>query len=521
MRRSLGRKILLIISGLVAVSILICWILNYTVLEQFYISNKQKNLIEAYNTISAAGANETLEEDSFRLEFENMGSNWNLKMLVITADGSVVLTSENDTDALRRDFADMLFSMDYQKNAKVLVENDYYQITRNNDERLGTEYLSLWGTLSNGNLLLIRTPVESIRESVKLSNRFLLIAGLLVIAGIILAGSVLTRRITRPILELTDISTKMVDLDFSAKYDPESLKKRNWREQRRKEKEIVVQWKEKQRSGEMAEGDEIDLLGDHINQLSSALETTISELKSANLKLQSDIEEKIQIDDMRKEFLSNVSHELKTPLALIQGYAEGLKECVNDDDESRDFYCDVIVDEADKMNTLVKKLLTLNQLEFGNEQVSMERFDISELIRGVAGATAILREQKGIALDLEIRPEAYVWADEFKVEEVLTNYMSNAINHCEGEKQIRIFYTEMPGDLLRISVYNTGKQIPEEDLENIWVKFFKVDKAHTRSYGGSGIGLSIVKAIMDSFRQNCGVINHPDGVEFWFELSRK
>ncbi len=521
MRRSLSRQILLIIGCMVAISILICWILNYTVLEQFYISNKQKNLIEAYSVISEAGSEDVLDEDDFRVKFENMGSNWNLKMLVIRADGTVVLTSENDTDALRRDFADMLFSAEYREKAKVLVENDYYQITRNNDERLGTEYLSLWGTLSSGDLLLIRTPVESIRESVQLSNRFLLLVGIFVIVGIILIGRVVTRRVTRPILELTDISSKMVDLDFSAKYSRNLWKHRNWREQRKKEKEIVGEWQEKQRAGEMAEGNEIDLLGDHINQLSSALETTISELKSANLELQSDIEEKIQIDDMRKEFLSNVSHELKTPLALIQGYAEGLKECINDDDESRDFYCDVIVDEADKMNRLVKKLLTLNQLEFGNEQVAMDRFDISELIRGVAGSTAILREQKEISLDLEISPEMYVWGDEFKVEEVLTNYMSNAVNHCEGEKKIRIFYTEMPGDLLRISVYNTGKQIPKEDLENIWVKFFKVDKAHTRAYGGSGIGLSIVKAIMDSFRRECGVINHPDGVEFWFELSRK
>ena len=101
------------------------------------------------------------------------------------------------------------------------------------------------------------------------------------------------------------------------------------------------------------------------------LYTSISELKSANNQLQIDIDKKTQIDEMRKEFLSNVSHELKTPLALIQGYAEGLKECINDDAESRDFYCEVIMDEADKMNKMVKKLLTLNQLEFGNEVITM------------------------------------------------------------------------------------------------------------------------------------------------------
>ena len=166
------------------------------------------------------------------------------------------------------------------------------------------------------------------------------------------------------------------------------------------------------------------------------------------------------------------------------------------------------------MNRMVKKLLTLNQLEFGNDQVVMERFDITELIQGVANSSKILLQQKGIELELDHLEETYVWADEFKVEEVITNYLSNAINHADGEKKIRIFYTKFE-DKLRISVFNTGKPIPEEDIDQIWVKFYKVDKARTREYGGSGIGLSIVKAIMDSFRQKCGVVNHENGVEFW------
>ena len=349
----------------------------------------------------------------------------------------------------------------------------------------------LWGTLEDGNLILIRTPLESIHQSAELASIFLLIVGLIAIAVSILVGIVLSRRITRPIQTLQEISKRMVDLDFEAKYqnaDPQ--------------------------------GDEIDQLGDHMNRLSEALEGTISELKSANVELQKDIEQKTEIDEMRKEFLSNVSHELKTPLALIQGYAEGLQECINDDKESRDFYCEVIIDEAAKMNRMVKKLLTLNQLEFGKEQVVMERFNISELVRGVANATAILRDQNSIRLEMDIPEEAYVWGDEFKLEEVVTNYMSNAINHCDGEKVIRISYSEPEAELLRVSVFNTGKPIPEEDLDQIWVKFYKVDKARTRAYGGSGIGLSIVKAIMDSMNQKCGVNNHADGVEFWFELSK-
>lgn len=347
----------------------------------------------------------------------------------------------------------------------------------------------MWGTLADGNLILMRTALESIWENAWISNRFLAYIG---IAAVIFSGFIsiyASRRIAEPILELTDISRRMTNLDFNAKYE--------------------------------SKGDnEIDQLGEHMNQMSVTLEKTISELKSANNELQMDIEKKTQIDEMRKEFLSNVSHELKTPLALIQGYAEGLKECINEDEESRDFYCEVIMDEADKMNRMVKKLLTLNQLEFGTESVSMERFDLTELMHGVLQSLSILLKQNEICLTFNTDVPMFVWADEYKVEEVVTNYLSNAIHHVDFEKRIDIKYTEME-DHVRVSVFNTGKQIPEEDIQNIWIKFYKVDKARTREYGGSGIGLSIVKAIMDSFHRECGVINHTNGVEFWFELDTK
>lgn len=147
-----------------------------------------------------------------------------------------------------------------------------------------------------------------------------------------------TKRITNPISELTVLSSRMKNLDFDAKYKCRA-------------------------------GNEIDELGENFNKMSEELEKTISELKSVNNQLQKDIENKIRIDQQRQEFLNNVSHELKTPIALVQGYAEGLKENISDDPESREFYCDVIMDEAAKMNKLVKNLLTLNHLEEGRDEV--------------------------------------------------------------------------------------------------------------------------------------------------------
>ena len=254
--------------------------------------------------------------------------------------------------------------------------------------------------------------------------------------------------------------------------------------------------------------------------MSDNLEHAVEDLKTANTKLQKDIEQKTQIDDMRKEFLSNVSHELKTPIALIQGYAEGLKDCINDDPESRDFYCDVIIDESGKMNTMVKQLLTLNQLEFGNDLVSMARFNLTELVNGVIQSAKVMIQQAQVRVEFEQEDPVWVWGDEFKIEEVVTNYLTNAIHHAEGEKIISVHCQERNG-VVTTCVFNTGSPIPEDSLDKIWIKFYKVDKARTRAYGGSGIGLSIVKAIMDAHHQKCWAENQENGVAFYFTLESK
>ena len=267
---------------------------------------------------------------------------------------------------------------------------------------------------------------------------------------------------------------------------------------------------------------EIGVLGRNFNAMSEKLESTISELKRANYELEKDIRKKEEMETMRTEFIGNVSHELKTPIALIQGYAEGLKEGISEDPESRAFYCDVIMDEANKMNHMVKNLLTLNQLEHGKEEVVFERFDVVEMIEGVIQSSEILIQQKAADVRLGAERPTFVWSDEWKVEQVFRNYFSNALNHLDGDKVIDVQVRKnSQNDTVRISVFNTGKQIPEEDIDQIWNKFYKVDKARTREYGGNGIGLSIVKAIMESFHKEYGVQNYKNGVQFWFELDTK
>lgn len=487
MKHSIRAKLTLIILMITTGTVLLCWFINNTFLEDYYFMNKQQVLENAYYEIGNLLESENMSKENIGLELEKLGANNNITYIIMQSnEGAPQTVYYNVQDP--RTMEDILLPYLFGIGESEIIKNaQNYSLRMATDNRYNTNYLELSGIMTNGAYMLIRTPLESIRESVVISSKFLAYGGLVAVLLATLAMIFITKRFTKPILELADISEEMSKLNFDVKY-------------KRHDK------------------DEIGILGNSMNQLSSKLETTISELKTANNELQKDIAQKIQIDEMRKDFLSNVSHELKTPIALIQGYAEGLLDGINDDDkESRQFYCEVIIDEADKMNKMVKKLLNLNQIEFGNELLSMERFDLNELIRGVLQSVEILAKQNEIQILYDVKEPIYVWADEYQIEEVITNYVSNAIHHAAYEKQISI-RLEQKENVVRVCVFNTGDRIPEEDLDKVWIKFYKVDKARTREYGGSGIGLSIVKAIMEAHHRECGVKNCENGVEFWFEL---
>ena len=484
MKHSITTKFITIFTILLAGTMAGLILFSAVFMDRVYVMNHKDALKEMYGRIQEAVTNDELRSDSFQLELEKEASVSAISGIVADSNGSAVVTVGGDKNTLVNQFYDALFLKDDKD--EVLERNSSYIISKSKDYRFDGENLLLFGNLSNGDMVLLKVTVQSMKESAQIATRFLIVMSLATLLIGTIVVSIVMRHLTKPIRELTEISRKMADLDFNVKYVPR-------------------------------EGNEIDQLGIDMNVLSETLEKTISELKTANNELKLDLDRKDQINQMRTDFLSNVSHELKTPIALIQGYAEGLKDCVQDDEESKNFYCDVIIDESAKMNRMVRKLLTLNELEYGADENEMKRFDITELLNGVLGSMKIMMEQNGIILDYTQKDPFYVWADEYKIEEVLTNYLSNAVNHIDGEKIIHVFLTPKE-NCVRVSVYNTGKQIPEEDISMLWEKFYTVDKSHSREYGGSGIGLSIVKAIMDALHQGYGVINHDDGVEFWFEL---
>lgn len=490
MKHSIKKQFATIFVLLMAGTILLCWFINTTCLETFYVQKRQQVLLSAFDTINAAASDGSITSDEFDIELQKTCGKYNINMVVIDADSDTIKSSSNNPEMLTRLLLDKFFGAKAKKK-DILKEESNYMVEITTDRVTQTDYMEMWGILDNGNLFLFRIPIEGIRDSVSIANQFLAYGG--IIAALIGAVVIIyvSNRVTKPILTLTEISKRMTNLDFEAKYYGTSK-------------------------------NEVSLLGEHMNQMSETLEKTISQLKTANLELQRDIEQKNRVDEMRREFIANVSHELKTPIALIQGYAEGLQEGISDDSESRAFYCEVIMDEANKMNNMVKKIMTLSSLESGNDTVTMERFSIGDLIKNTVQSADILMKQNGITVKLpDVQEAIYVWADEFKIEEVFRNYLSNAINHCSGEKIIQIKIIRRKNNKVRISVFNTGETIPEISIDHLWEKFYKVDKARTREYGGSGVGLSIVKAIMESMNQDYGVMNNTNGVEFWFELDTK
>ena len=472
---------------LLALAIVGCWFANTMLLGNFYVRSKKEAIINAYNQINDVALSGDIQSEEFSVIFEQIASRDNLDILVLDSDTKTIMSTNKDNERL----SDRLLGYIFRGNdkAEILYKDDSMYVQRSFDQGMNMEFIELWGVLANNNMIVMRSPVESIRDSVSIANRFLAYVGASVLVISIVLANMVSRKVTGPILKLADISEKVARLDFDAKYDD------NGRQ------------------------DEIAVLGRSINEMSENLEKTISELKTANNELQADIAHKIEIDEMRKEFLSNVSHELKTPIALISGYAEGLKDCVNDDDESRDYYCEVIIDEASKMNTMVQELLKLNHLESGAETTYFERFDINEIILECISYYDILITQNDIIVNFDSTEPVYVWSDKSKAEQVINNYMSNAIHYASGEKRIEIKLEKLE-KTVRMRVFNSGEPIPEESLDKLWTRFYKVDKARTREYGGTGIGLSIVKAIAEALNSEYGVINYDNGVVFYFDFEK-
>ena len=493
--KSVRAKLFITLCIVILMIIFFFIVINNTVLETLYFHSKKEASLNVFNYINEnlPKTAEELNEGHYRLELEKLEVKDNFEILVLQDENEVYVTNKNFV----ADFGtinDITYDIEYSifNKTDIMYSRENINMRKMVNRNNGFSYILVDSVLENGNKLYIRTPIEPIQQSAALSNRFIYVLGF---AAIILGGIAImfiTERFTKPIEELNDIANEMAKLNFKRKYRINDSE------------------------------DEIDELGKSINTLSDKLEETINQLKINNSELEKDIEAKSKIDEMRKQFISDVSHELKTPIALIQGYAEGLVENVTTDEESRKFYTEVILDEANKMDKLVKRLLELMKLEYEDRKFNDEKFDIVELINSVVKNSKVVLTEQKINVDFSEENPIYVFADDFYIEQVITNYFTNAIKNVEEVdkvKEIKITIKKSKDiGKYRVSVFNTGKKIDEENLNRIWTRFYKVDTARTRSKGGTGIGLALVKAIMTKYNNAYGVKNKKNGVEFYFDI---
>ena len=366
-------KLFLTLSTTVLLIILFLIIVNNFALEKFYLYKKQNTLKSVYESLNdyykTPGQDNDLQTELEKLSIKN-----NFDILIKDNNGINLYTTNKNFSTVIGSINDIL---DKVQGGKELESNDNFTIKKQRDSKNGLSYMMLSGKLENGYFLYIRIPLNSIQDSVSISNNFLLMmAGFTILIASIMV-TIVSKKFTEPILELNNIAKKMSNLDFSQKYKVTNAR------------------------------DEINDLGRSINTMSDKLERTIKQLRNSNIELERDIEEKSKIDEMRKTFISDVSHELKTPIALIQGYSEGLLENVNNDEESRKFYAEVILDETNKMDKLVKQLLELMKLEYGKREFNNKEFNIVELEKEVIRKTNVMIEEKQAEIKFDENEDTY------------------------------------------------------------------------------------------------------------------
>jgi two-component system, OmpR family, sensor histidine kinase VanS len=370
-----------------------------------------------------------------------------------------------------------------------ILESKDGTIFETEDPRLNVRLLFLTSKQDSGKTLVLSFPLAQAQESAEGARLFLTLSSIVALALGAILSYLLAKNATRPFGELIALSKSIASLDFSKRF--------------------------------IASGnDEVAFLGRAMNELSDSLQGALAELERKNLMLREDVEREKRIDAMRREFISSVSHELKTPIALILGYAEGIQEGVAGDHASREAYLSVIIDEARKMDGQVRDLLELSQIDSGVLPLRLERFDLREIVSETLSSFARTLEELGLSPKLELE-EAYVLGDRAMLGRAFVNYFSNAVSHVDERGLITVAArptVDSPGATL--SVYNSGPHIPAKSLERIWDSYYKVDEARTRRFGGTGLGLAIARGIAARHGGRCSVenVDEADGPGVRFEL---
>ncbi len=493
---SLNRQLLSVVSITLIFILITLIIVTYNGLDIIYLVY---SAVSSFNAAREIGETYKDAGNDFFLRMDNIEREYEVTAEIYNAEGGIVYNSSYKGDMSLPPYSSYSIKLpdSEKKNYTEIMDlgstdTTHFSLRQNNEDGRDSEYLVGEWNIGSGDaqikikLFKLKSVVDS---TAKLTVAYISFITIIILIVALIIFSVLIRRVTKPLSDMSKITHNMSELNFSQKCAPNKI-------------------------------EEISLLSDSINDMSDSLEKALLDLRERNKKLQEDIEQEKTIDQLRQTFISGVSHELKTPIAIIQGYAEGLKIFMETDPPTAEKYCDTIISETQRMNSLVMKLLDIIKYESGEYKLSYTDFNIKIAVDDWLERNKSILQKQGITAQNQIDASLTGFGDYFILSTVINNYMTNAVSHADGEKKIIVSAKEVNGTVYRVSVFNTGTPIAAKDFDKIWNSFYRADKAMSRSQGRFGLGLAIVAAIQKLHECDYGAINHEDGVEFWFDVKK-
>ena len=464
MKLTIRRKVFLLLSGFVALLVLIGLACNLLLMRQFYVARNRILLRTLGNEVVAALK---LSEADLEETLQQINQDNNVGIRIVDAEGTVLassFTGKKKTAELPSEIQNMI-SASIGRRARLTFSKI---INENSNPNLVQVR-----KLSGGRYLVLNKSIKGIYESAEIANRFYLIVG----AGLILLGGgatlVFSRMITKPIVEMSRVTARIAELDFTER--------------------VRVETK-----------DELGTLGESINEISEKLSRSIERLKRDIAR--------------RKRLVRELSHELKTPIAVIKGYAEGLQFGVAQNAEQTARYCAVISAECDRMDAQIQQLLELSKLENEQMKPQLRILSVKGLFDSLSERFAREAGQKNIQLRFDAPETLELFADETMIGRVVENFLTNALRHTPESGEIRV-RAEAEAGKARICVFNSGSSLTAEQLERIWDVFYTGENGGRSS--GHGVGLAIVKSIAQLHGGSVSAENLVDGVEFCMQLPVK
>lgn len=440
--------------------------------------------------------NEAYGTDAFLSVLHSVEKNYDSSIEVYTADDKIVYSTRAFIDELPADLSEAKPIDDKYRSDYTVQFGDVKSSEKNflvktfSDGAINVTFIDCFRYFSGGERVEVSLQVSQSTKNTKIDLVVTFVAVMLVMVLGLAVVSVFIKRLTRPINTMCDITENMARLDFSEKCPHTSLT-------------------------------EINQLSLSINEMSSALDNALTDLQEKNKKLERDIENERTIDSLRQTFVSGISHELKTPIAIIQGYAEGAKMFYESGEKDMaDKYCEIIMEESKRMNAMIMKLLEITKYDSGAYEPQKENFGIRELVGDWFERNVTLLEENNIRVENNIPASTVGNGDKIILASVVNNYISNAVSHIDGERIIKAECRETD-KAFRVYIFNTGKHIADKDIDKIWTSFYRADKSLSRSQGRFGLGLAIVASIQRLHNMEYGVENVEDGVRFWFDIAKE